>query len=194
MALRQPRTAILTVTLLAAASANPARAIDCEQLREQLVGQYGVVMRYSDGVSVVTKQCDQILAAKVVDTTALAQCNASLQNLQAGYQQTNATYQQQYGNYHAQCTTTATYGAPGNPAAPAYATNDPNNPNAANPYDGQPYEAITTPAILGTGQDAQTINSFFGINGGSDGWGAGIRGGIGRGGGSSRGGGSKRPC
>jgi uncharacterized membrane protein YgcG len=191
MALRQPRTAILTVTLLAAASANPARAIDCEQLREQLVGQYGVVMRYGDGVTFATQRCDQILAAKVLDQTAFTQCTASLQNLQASYQQANATYLQQYGNYHAQCTTTATYGAPGNPAAPSYATND---PNAANPYDGQPSEAITTPAILGTGQDAQTINSFFGFNGGSDGWGAGIRGGIGRGGGSSRGGGSKRPC
>src|SRR5262245_2763035 len=93
MVLRQPQTAILTVTLLAAATANPARA-DCEQLRQQLVGQYGVVVRYVDGVTVVSKQCDQILAAKVVDTNAFAQCDASLHNLQAGYQQAVTIYQE----------------------------------------------------------------------------------------------------
>jgi hypothetical protein len=191
MALRQPRTAILTATLLAAASANPAWA-DCEQLRQQMVGQYGVVVRYQEGVNTVSHQCDQILAARVVDTNAFAQCDASLHNLQAGYQQANATYQQQYASFSAQCRTTATYNGT---TAPSYAT-DPE------PYYGQPSASQPNQSSPATDQDVQNITSFAQpdatqtINAGIGAYfnGGGLGFGGGRSGGGSRGGGSKRPC
>jgi hypothetical protein len=216
MTLRPPATAILTVTLLATASASPAWAqVDCEQLRQNLVGQYGVVLRYTDGVVVVTKQCNQIMAAKVVDTTAFAQCSASLENLQAGYQQTNATYQQTLAWFNQQCEATANYGQPGQPAAPTYAKDtvpplpapDPwsGQPSAANPNPGQyapqpttytspTYSSGYTPPPTDTGGVAP---SYFATEDDAGVANAiiGAFGGLGRrGGGSSRGGGSKKPC
>ena len=125
MTLRQPATAILTVTLLAAATANAAWADTvCEPLRQDLVGQYGVVLRYLNGVTAVSRRCEDIRAAKSLDTAALDQCGASLKNLDASYQQANATYQQELANYKALCTTTANYGQSGQPATPDYAAGD----------------------------------------------------------------------
>lgn len=201
MALRQPTTAILTVTVLAAVSASPARAVDCNQLAQTLVGQFGVVLKYQDGVTVVSQRCDQIRDARVVDTTALVQCDAALQNLRASYQQANATYSSQFANFSAQCKTTMAYGNPlqsgsAPNSAPLYAT-DPNGAYYADspttPYKGQPYlaqpiaptpatptdansgttDANSGPFVNPTVQDLQIIGGFFG---------AGSRGGRGGGG------------
>ena len=176
---RRNRSAILTMTLLAAAGATPAWAVDCEALRQQLVGQYGVFIRYSDAAYLTSQRCQQLNAQLVLDQAALAQCNANLQIFLDGKAQAQVTYQQAYGNYSAVCTTTATYGPTG---APAYAQDTvqtkgapyPYNPYGipGSPYEGQPSATIQTPNVatpsdFGAASDeAAAINNFIGVLGG----------------------------
>ena len=168
MTRRQPRTAIMTAALLATASATPAWA-DCEQLRQQLVGQYGVYMKYADGAIANLRLCQQLRAKLVPDQNALAQCNMNYQFFADAVTASLATYTQQYANYDAQCTTTATYGPN---SAPAYAQDMiPSSPDVSSPYANQPSAAIPTPNVVtpsdfGTAQDAQAINNFIGVLGG----------------------------
>jgi len=175
---RQPRT-VVTATLLAAVSAAPAWA-DCEQLRQQLVGQYGVFIRYRDGVDTVGLRCRQINEQPVRDLNALAQCNANYQILLDGETQAQDTYQQELKSYYAQCTTTATYGPN---SAPTYAqdTLQTNSPYPYNPYANanippynvspfadQPSATIATPTVVSPSQfgnpgDAAAVNNFIGV-------------------------------
>jgi len=167
---RRNRSAILTMTLLAAAGATPAWAVDCEALRQQLVGQYGVFIRYSDAAYLTSQRCQQLNAQLVLDQAALAQCNANLQIFLDGKAQAQVTYQQAYGNYSAVCTTTATYGPTG---APAYAQDAiPSSPDWSSPYANQPSATIQTPNVatpsdFGAASDeAAAINNFIGVLGG----------------------------
>jgi len=100
---------MVTTTLLAAVSAAPAWA-DCEALRQQLVGQYGVMLKYEQGAEATAQRCRQLNAPLVPDQAALAQCNANYQMFSNAVVQADTTYLQLYNNYSAVCTTTATYG------------------------------------------------------------------------------------
>ena len=165
---RQPRTAMVTTTLLAAVSAAPAWA-DCEALRQQLVGQYGVMLKYEQGAEATAQRCRQLNAPLVPDQAALAQCNANYQMFSNAVVQADTTYLQLYNNYSAVCTTTATYGPN---SAPAYAQDAiPSSPDMSSPYANQPSATIPTPTVVtpsdfGTQGDAQAINNFIGVLGG----------------------------
>ena len=189
MTLRQPSTAILTITLLAAASANPAWA-DCEQLRQQLVGQYGVIIRYSAGYDYAARQCAQLRTKLVIDTTALTKCEANVDFFFKSYNDAVNRYVQIDDVYLGQCNTTAYYGDPKQPAAPPYATET--SPYKGEPSVAQPIPQPTPPdpttAENPTNQDVinQDLLGDLQAVGGILGAGRGGRGGGGRGGGTHK--------
>jgi len=92
MTLRLPATAILTVSLLAAVSASPARAVDCNKLAADLVSQYGLVKRYYDGEIAVAVRSGQLQTQLQNDQTELASCNALYQK-QGVYRQSQTCAQ-----------------------------------------------------------------------------------------------------
>jgi len=216
MVLRQPATAILTVTLLAAASATPALAVDCVAFQKQLVSYYNVYLKYQTAVIFAAQRCVQIqdaIKAKLVPDPTLAaqnaQCIAIFNDLKSSQDQAGNAYGLQLANYQTVCTTTATYGKGGGPDAPAnpdypVGTAGMSSPYYGVPAAGQPIPGAPAPAPVpdasaptadagapspyATGQDVQTILNFFGGPGGvSGGWGGGRSSGGGRtGGGSSR--------
>ena len=94
MSLNQPATALLTATFLVATGAQSALGVDCEALRQEVIGHFAVVQANNDAVIAVGARCRATASRPGVQGWEVQQCNQDYQFVDANYTRVVQNYRQ----------------------------------------------------------------------------------------------------